>query len=162
MISSEESEAIIDIGWPKPQNFIVNRSSDNLNTIINIDWREIKNTDYPFAYDPSGVSGFKKIYYRVMINGKTFLSENSNISVPSYIGGETCIKLKAIYDIGYESPYYIQSEWTDEICVDNPVDPFCKKKCNHAVTTKTQNNMSRKKRYALAIKSARGAANFIC
>ena len=54
-------------------------------------------------YDPSGVQIFNKIYYRIMINGKTFLSEKSNISIPIYTGGETCVKVKSIYDIGYNS-----------------------------------------------------------
>ena len=35
--SSEESEAIIDIGWPRPHNLIVKKYNDNLQQSINID-----------------------------------------------------------------------------------------------------------------------------
>ena len=160
--SSEESEAIIDIGWIRPHNFTVKKYNDRLQQTINIEWREINKYTPPFIYDLHRNESFNKVYYRIMINGETFLAEKSNISYPSYTGGQTCVKIKAIYDIGDETPFYIQSDWTEEICVDNPTDPYCKKKCNNSTTTKTQNNISTKKRYALAVKSARGASNFFC
>lgn len=157
---SDESDAVIDIGWPSPQNFTVKRDNNNVQIIVTLDWDSINTNENTFFTDNG--YGFNTVYYRVMVNEKTYLTTESHIVIPLSLGGETCIKVKAIYDIGEETPYYIQSDWTPEFCIENPTDLYCKKRCNNTVVTKTQNNISRKQRYALAIKSARGASNFIC
>jgi len=160
-IPSDESEAIVDIGWPSPQNFTITKDNNNVQMIVTLDWDSITINQSPFSTDLSEY-GFNTVYYRVMINGKTYLTSESHITISLSLGGKSCMKVKAIYDIGYDSPYYIQSDWTEEICIQNPVDLYCKKRCNSTSVAKTQNNISRKQRYALAIKTARGASNFIC
>ena len=159
-VPSEESEIIHDIGWPSPQNFTITKKHNNVQMIVTLDWDCISMDEPPFSTE-SGY-GFNSVYYRVMVNEKTYLATESHIIIPLLFGGETCMKVKAIYDIGDDSPYYIQSDWTEEICIQNPVDLYCKKRCNNTSVAKTQNNISRKQRYALAIKTARGASNFIC
>lgn len=159
-ISSDESEAIIDIGWPSPQNFTISKQHNNVQMIVTLDWDSISIEDPIFSTDNG--YGFNSVYYRVMVNEKTYLATDSHIVIPLLLGGRTCMKVKAIYEIGDDSPYYIQSDWTKEICIENPTDLYCKKRCNSTNVAKTQNNISRKQRYALAIKTARGASNFIC
>ena len=163
MSSSEATTATIDVGWPRPTNFKIEKLRDLAAISAKISWGDIDLSACPFfPCDPSGGTA-ESVIYRVLINGRTYLAPNRSFTLALNPGcGESCIKVAAVYDISFApSVYvYVASDWTDELCVENPPDLYCNKTNNNFTIAKTQNNVSSRMRYALAVKNARAAASY--
>ena len=56
-IPSDESESIIDIGWPSPHNITISKQHNNVQMIVTLDWDSISIRIY-FSYYGYGFNSF--------------------------------------------------------------------------------------------------------
>ena len=162
----------ISVGWPIPENLKFSKTKSGIaGHKATFSWYKIEETDIS-SVDLSG-GGFHDVWWRVMINeNNTYLVYNNptfEIGIPSGCC-EMCVKVQTIYDLSPDSvPYTFTdlatSDWCEKVCVPCDPDPYCESVKGTTPVVKTQNAMSEKMRYALAMKmgkygSSRGAAAY--
>ena len=166
--------ATISVGWPIPTGLKVDITKHGAAQIAKISWDNVTSS-YISSLDPSNNGGYDSIFWRVSIEGKTYLVYDNpmfEMNVPFSSGGkfddntltsicpnQTCVKVQTIYNI---SPNLATSDWCPEVCFNNLPDLYCQTVKNK---TKTQNYGSMNMRYARAIRmgkfgSSRGSAAY--
>jgi hypothetical protein len=169
----------ISVGWPIPTGLTVvkKKSGAAAHTAI-YTWNEITPLEVS-NLDPSG-GGFNTIYWRVSIEGQTYLCLNPIFEMGVPLIGDcdgrknTCVKVQTIYDLSDNPTNYAPntdlatSDWCPEVCVENDPDLYCqsvnKNKKNEKYYAK-QNYGSMNMRYSRAVRmgrfgSSRGAAAY--
>ena len=163
----------ISVGWPIPTGLtVVKKKSGAAAHTATYTWNEITPLEVS-NLDPSG-GGFNTIYWRVSIEGQTYLCLNPIFEIGVPLIGDcdgrknTCVKVQTIYDLSDNPTNYAPntdlatSDWCHEVCIDNDPDLYCQSVKNKTVT---QNYGSMNIRYSRAIRmgrfgSSRGAAAY--
>ena len=187
MSYSEPVEVSLDIGWPIPKEIKTLNERNRSSIAAVVKWKEIVSPFQEYSFDLSSDEGFvtNGVVFRVLIgtsstkcnidscksaedivndgDGKTYLAPKPEFKIGLAPGCElSCFRLQAIYEIGTVDGKIMttKSEYCDPICVLHPPDIYCQRTNNNFTNTKTQNNISSRRRYAQAVKNIRAAQSY--
>jgi hypothetical protein len=162
-------DASISVGWPVPTNLKFSKEKSGVAGHKAIfSWDKIEETDPSLLVDASG-GGFYARWWRVMINeNKTYLVYNAptfEIGIPSGCC-EMCVKVQTIYDLSSVTYEFgslsdlATSDWCGKVCVPCDPDRYCESVNGETPTVKTQNAMSSKMRYSLALRNVNASSSY--
>ena len=155
MASSDwSSQQTLDVNWDIPSNLRVDYQKEGKAAIVAVfKWNGVVHPYVPPVTKPT-----YDVIYGVLLNNSSYIAPNTSFSLALPPGcGQTCVQVRARYKLG---TYYAYSGWSSPTCANNPPDLYCQRTNNNFNVAKTQNNISSRKRYALAIKNARAAASY--
>ena len=165
---SDSEHDSISVGWPIPTNLKFSKEKSGIAGYKAIfSWTDISSSVISLI-DLSG-GGFYSRWWRVMINeGKTYLVYDYptfEIGIP--LGCcELCVKVQTIYDLS-SVPYEFggvsdlaTSDWCENVCVPCNPDKYCESVKGETPTVKTQNAMSSKMRYSMALRNVNASSSY--
>tara|TARA_X000000368_G_scaffold414700_1_gene405031 strand:- start:1206 stop:1658 length:453 start_codon:yes stop_codon:yes gene_type:complete len=114
----------ISINWPIPTNLVASTRDESNTRYATFSWDKLSNTELS-NLDPSG-GGYVDIYWRVSINGSTYLVYNNpTFTYQLSLGGcHQCVKVQSIYVLG-SNTLVATSEFCEELCVESLPDLYC-------------------------------------